>query len=84
MLKTREWQPTEGGSTRGPQRVLRIGQLREVTGYARSSIYEMIAAGEFPRPIPLGPRVVGWLADEVAIWQAKRIAERDHGAADAS
>ena len=37
----------------------------EQTGLFRSTIYEMIGQGEFPRQINLGPRAVGWSSDEV-------------------
>ena len=30
-----------------------------------------------PRPIPLGPRSVAWLEDEVLAWQEAQIAKRD-------
>jgi prophage regulatory protein len=46
-----------------------------MTGLARSTIYERIATGGFPKPIHLGPRSVGWIADEVEDWIAARIAE---------
>ena len=46
-------------------------------GLSRSSIYDLIAAGEFPMPVPLGRRTVGWLESEIADWQKRRIAERD-------
>lgn len=56
-------------------RILRRRQVETRTGLARSTIYERMAHGEFPRPIRLGPRSVGWLADEIEGWIAARIAE---------
>jgi prophage regulatory protein len=47
------------------------------TGLSRSSIYDLIATGEFPKPVPLGRRTVGWLESEIADWQKQRIAKRD-------
>ncbi|MEC8072560.1 MAG: AlpA family phage regulatory protein, partial [Pseudomonadota bacterium] len=41
--------------------VLRIFEVSDRTGLPRSSIYAKIQAGDFPRPIKLGPRSVGWL-----------------------
>jgi prophage regulatory protein len=59
------------------RRILRIAEVVAVTGKAESSIYEDMAAGKFPRPVPIGPRAVGWLEDEIAEWQARQIAVRD-------
>ena len=46
-------------------------QLEKQLGLTRSSIYKMMEDGEFPRPIKLGRRAVGWRADEVANWLDK-------------
>jgi prophage regulatory protein len=59
------------------QRVLRLSELFRATGLKRSAIYAKIAEGTFPKPIPLGPRAVGWLECDIAAWQTARIAERD-------
>jgi prophage regulatory protein len=56
---------------------LRRPQVERATGLHRSSIYERMAAGTFPKPIPLGGRAVGWLQSEIAAWLEKRKAERD-------
>ena len=58
------------------RRILRLPEVEAVTGRKRSAIYEDIAEGTFPPPVPLGPRAVGWLEDEVADWQEQRIAAR--------
>jgi prophage regulatory protein len=50
------------------------------TGLSRSSIYDRIAAGEFPKPVSLGGRSVGWLESEIIDWQKARITERAHKA----
>ena len=49
----------------------------EKTGLGESTIYEKIAAGTFPKPVPLGPKAVGWVEEEVDNWIAARVAERD-------
>ena len=61
----------------GKRVFLRRRVVEERTGLSRSSIYDLIAAGEFPRPVPLGRRTVGWIETEIANWQARRILERD-------
>lgn len=55
---------------------LRRSAVEARTGLSRSSIYDRIAAGEFPKPVPLGGRSVGWLESEIIGWQRARIAER--------
>lgn len=58
------------------QRALRVLRPREViakTGIPTASRYEMIAAGEFPKPISLGGARVGWLEHELDAWIAQRI-----------
>jgi prophage regulatory protein len=59
------------------RRVLRRREVEARVGLKKSDIYARIAAGEFPRPIPLGARAVGWLEDEVDAWVTARVAERE-------
>jgi prophage regulatory protein len=49
-------------------RVLRLPEVKTITGLSRSTIYLRVAAGSFPRPVSLGPRAVGWLQAEVEAW----------------
>jgi prophage regulatory protein len=62
-------------------RFLRRPEVESVTGLGRSTIYDKMAAGEFPKPVPISGGVsggaVGWLESEIAAWQEKRIAVRD-------
>ncbi len=53
--------------------ILRLPQVLARTGLSRSTIYAKVAAGEFPEPINLGGRAVGWLADEVEAWLVARV-----------
>ena len=48
--------------------IFRRRQLEERLGLTRSSIYKMMDDGEFPRPMKIGRRAVGWRADEIAQW----------------
>lgn len=45
--------------------VLRRKQVERVVGLSRSTIYERIQAGTFPKPISLGGRAVGWRASDI-------------------
>jgi prophage regulatory protein len=53
--------------------MLRLREVMRRTGLSRSTIYAYIAANQFPSPIPLGPRAVGWIEDEVNAWIEERI-----------
>ena len=58
------------------QQILRRRQVEDLCGLSRSSLYEQIAKGNFPKPIPISTKSVGWLADEVRAWQERRAALR--------
>jgi prophage regulatory protein len=62
---------------------LRLRQVEAFTGLARSTIYELIAAKKFPRPIPLsdGGRRVAWSETEIQEWQQSRISAREQSSA---
>jgi prophage regulatory protein len=47
-------------STERPLRILRRPEVEARTGYPTSTLYTKIQAGEFPRPIKLSARAVGW------------------------
>ena len=53
--------------------ILRLPAIKTSTGLSRSTIYLRIAQGEFPKPVSLGGRAVGWPASEVAALNAARI-----------
>jgi len=52
--------------------VLRRRQVEARTGLGRSSIYALIADGQFPSPIRLSANTVGWLEHEIDGWIAGR------------
>jgi len=57
-------------------KIIRLKQVMETTGLARSTIYKYIAAGTFPKPVPLGGKSVGWVDEEVQEWVLARVEER--------
>lgn len=57
-----------------PLAVLRLPQVRALTGLSRSSIYAAVKAGTFPAPFHLGPRAIGFNAAAVESWLAARMA----------
>ncbi|ERH49162.1 MULTISPECIES: helix-turn-helix transcriptional regulator [Pseudomonas] len=58
-------------------RIIRLKEVIDSTGLARSTIYKYIAEGTFPKPVSLGDRCVGWVESEVHDWILARIEERD-------
>ena len=52
--------------------VLRRPQVESRTGLSRSSLYALIASGQFPAPIRLTANTVGWLENDIERWIAQR------------
>lgn len=54
--------------------ILRRPQVQERTGLPKSTLFQKVAEGNFPRPIKLGTRATGWLLEDVDRWIAERVA----------
>jgi len=54
-------------------KILRLPSVKALTGLSRSTIYLRISKNEFPPPISLGARAVGWLENDVDSWLAEKI-----------
>lgn len=59
------------------ERVLRIDELTSKVSLRRTSIYDLMALGRFPRPVRLTTQRRGWLLSEVEAWLEARKSERD-------
>lgn len=55
-----------------PTRILRRPEVETRTGLSRSTIYSMMTEGEFPKPVLLGKRAVGWPEAAIAEWLESR------------
>jgi prophage regulatory protein len=55
-------------------RLLSRREVEQRTSLSRSTMYQQIADGIFPKQIELGARRVGWLESEINQWIATRIA----------
>lgn len=53
-------------------RHLRRPAVEAVTGLSRSTIYDMMTRGEFPRPVRIGRRAVAWPESAILAWMAER------------
>ena len=60
-------------------RLIKLKEVMNCTGLARSTIYKYISESAFPKPVPLGERAVAWVEDEIHEWILERIAQRDGG-----
>ncbi len=56
--------------------ILRLPVVRARTGLSRSTIYLRVSEGNFPRPIQLGVRAVGWVESEIDEWLDQQIQNR--------
>lgn len=58
------------GQLRGAGAILRRSQVEHEVGLKRSTIYQRMQEGTFPRPIRLGERAVGWRASDIELFLA--------------
>ena len=63
-------------NTSHPLRILRLREVTSRTGLSRSTIYQHICNGNFPKQVSLGPQSVGWVEREIEAWIASRIEAR--------
>jgi prophage regulatory protein len=73
MIKTRKGQSTVVDAAI----FLRRPAVQRLIGLPVSTLYELMGRNQFPKPCRIGPKAVGWVAEEVQKWAADRIAERD-------
>jgi len=50
------------------ERIIRLPEVKAATGKSRSSIYQGMADGSFPRALALGARSIGWRASDIESW----------------
>lgn len=59
-------------------KILRMNEVLKKTAFkSRSSIYAAIENGNFPKPIRLGEKAIGFIEAELDQWILRKIAERD-------
>ena len=57
-------------------RLISMAAVLDLTSLSRTSLYRMIAAGTFPKSVPIGTSRVAFLESEVESWIADRIEAR--------
>lgn len=54
------------------ERHLRRTAVQDITGLSRSAIYDLMQKGQFPRPVRLTGKAVGWPESVIAEWLSSR------------
>ena len=55
-----------------PSRLVRVHEVVERTGLARTTIWRLRKAGAFPAPVRLGTQNIGWRASTIDDWIESR------------
>lgn len=58
-------------------RLIKLKEVIKKTSLGRSTIYEFMTDGRFPKQVSLGAKSVAWLESEVDDWIMERIGERE-------
>jgi len=61
--------------------IIRLPEVKGMTGLGRSKIYALIAEGTFPKQVKLGCSSSGWVESEVQQWINDCVADRDNAVA---
>ena len=62
------------------KQMYRLPEVMKMTGLSRSSIYLRISTDEFPKPVKIGRRAIGWPEESIIAWQAKMMEAQDESA----
>lgn len=54
------------------ERLLKREEVEALVGLGKNTLYRLIAAGEFPRQLAVGPRARRWRLSEVQEWLESR------------
>lgn len=61
------------------KKIYRLPEVMNMTGLSRSSIYLRISTNEFPKPVKIGRRAIGWPEDSIIAWQTKMMEAQNEG-----
>ncbi|GLQ31725.1 AlpA family transcriptional regulator [Litoribrevibacter albus] len=59
-------------------RFLRLKEVMHITGLGRTSVYNFMAEGKFPKSVSLGDRAVAWIESDIEEWMEQKVADRDN------
>ena len=63
----------DGPVPQAPARLLRLPEVMARVGLKRSSIYQRMSEGRFPKSRSLGPKCAVWVESEIDAWIANLI-----------
>jgi len=49
-------------------RVLRLNEVKRITGLSRTTIWQLERAGRFPKHVRLTGKAIGWLESQISGW----------------
>ena len=55
-------------------RILKLPEVVEITSLSKSTIYEYLKTGEFPKQVKLTKKSVGWRESEIIAFLDSRVA----------
>lgn len=58
-----------------PNYLLRLPEVELAARLSRSTIYRMVQAGTFPKPVKIGKRASAWRESDVLAWIESRTSE---------
>jgi len=59
-------------------RIVRLPEVKTLTGLSRSTLYDRMRAGSFPHTVRLGGRLVGWFESDICSWIESRQGKETH------
>jgi prophage regulatory protein len=62
------------------KKIYRLPEVMDMTGLSRSSIYLRVSTDEFPKPVKIGRRAIGWPEESIIAWQSKMMEGQDESA----
>lgn len=57
-----------------PDALLKLATVCALTGLSAATIYRKVAAGDFPKPVRMGPRCTRWKSDGIKGWLTQQTA----------
>lgn len=74
---TKEIVMTSSAKQRPNDRLIKMPEVRRITGLSVSEIYRRVERGQFPKQIRVGPKSVAWVEREIFAWVDLMISGRD-------
>ncbi|WP_448658293.1 helix-turn-helix transcriptional regulator [Sphingomonas sp. CJ99] len=60
--------------------LLRLPDVMGRTALSRSALYNLMAEGDFPKPVKIGGRINAWPVQDIDAWIQSRIEARERAA----